>query len=319
MIEKKTVLVLGAGASQYYGYPSGRELVRIILHFLNKSNVENWIERLINEYGIINRDYISSFSNELFNSGIMSIDEFLEYRPEFIKIGKLLIALALIPYEDNSRLFDLNKRDQSWYEYLLNKLRSPKTEFKNNSLSIITFNYDRSLEQYFFTALKSTYGIEDAECAEIVKSIPIIHVYGILDWLPWQIEGGRSYDNHFYPNQIKKAADSIIIMSEDRDRSAEFDQAFKLLKEAEAGYFLGFGYHDMNLKRLRINKANKIFFKQVPNKQTIPNCRQFYGTSFGLGNSEIDSIQRKWPIIKIIEKDKNVSIMDFFKNYVHWR
>jgi len=32
-------------------------------------------------------------------------------------------------------------------------------EFQNNKLAIVTFNYDRSLEQYFYQRLKHTYSL----------------------------------------------------------------------------------------------------------------------------------------------------------------
>ena len=47
MIEEKTVLILGAGASMEYGFPSGEELIEDIINYLDgfilTSNIEQKI------------------------------------------------------------------------------------------------------------------------------------------------------------------------------------------------------------------------------------------------------------------------------------
>lgn len=42
MIEKKTVLVLGAGANAPYGFPTGKGLVREIWGFAGSLDSQNW-------------------------------------------------------------------------------------------------------------------------------------------------------------------------------------------------------------------------------------------------------------------------------------
>ena len=317
MIEKSTVLVLGAGASVAYGYPTGSDLVENIKTKTNPNQTSVFFDDLLYKYGIKDRKTISKFNEALHLSDPPSIDEFLSHRQEFIEIGKLLIAMELIPCEYKQSLFDREIKNLSWYKSLYDKLRAPEVKlFNKNKLSIITFNYDRSLEHYLFTVTKNTYGINDTECSEIVSSIPILHVYGMLDELPWQIEGGRPYGQGATPNQIKQASDRIFILSEDREGSIIFDHAFSLLEKAQVVYFLGFGYHDMNLKRLKIDKVNEFYVKQTPNKPIDQTRRPFFGTSYGLGISDIDLICRKWPIIKIPSVNKN--IMDFFKDHARW-
>ena len=92
MITTPTVLVLGAGASVPYGFPSGLELLEQIngnLEYLNHS-WWNIIERLE-----VTREEVSYFLQELLFSGQPSVDAFLEHRSEFLKVGKLVIALAI--------------------------------------------------------------------------------------------------------------------------------------------------------------------------------------------------------------------------------
>ena len=85
-----------------------------------------------------------SFSQELHYSRI-SVDAFLEHRPEYLQIGKLSIALCIMAHEHEKKLFNAQR---NWYDYLRIKLNSSFDEFGDNKLSIITFNYDRSIEHY---------------------------------------------------------------------------------------------------------------------------------------------------------------------------
>jgi len=100
---------------------------------------------------------IEDFRNSLERSGRSSVDAFLEHRTEFLEVGKAAIAALLLPCEKEESLFDLN-RDSRWYEYLFQKLNAGFEDFANNRIAFITFNYDRSLEFYLFTALKHAYG-----------------------------------------------------------------------------------------------------------------------------------------------------------------
>ena len=53
-----------------------------------------------------------------------------------------------------------------WYVYLFNQLGARKDDFNKNRISIITYNYDRSLEYFLFVALKFSYGISMAEALQ---------------------------------------------------------------------------------------------------------------------------------------------------------
>jgi hypothetical protein len=249
------------------------------------------------------RDTIDSFRRELSLADPESIDTFLESRPEFLKIGKLMIALNLIPYEDDSVLFGSKGSDQKptcWYSYLMGKLRVRYfKDFQNNRLSIITFNYDRSLEHYLFTVLKHSYNVPDQDCADALDSIPIIHVHGSLGKLPWQgISDSRVYGRTDDLQKIQLASQQILVMSEKDEHSAVFDKAYGLMVQAERIYFLGFGYHETNLRRLGmehlVNKTSK------------------YGTSVGLGTAEWRSISNTW---RITFKGDAVDILSLFKDH----
>lgn len=253
MIRTKTLFILGAGASVPFAYPTGielRNLIRkgdrrnIILDTLTPVNNDgSSYERLVNEF-------IADFSK----SGLYSIDFFLEGRPEFMDIGKITIASYLIPYEIDSKLRD---SDGNWYMYLYDRLKSSFEDFNKNEVSFITFNYDRSLEQFLFEALKSQFNKSPQECAKKLENIPIVHLYGQLDFLPWQDENGNPYtpseDN--IRIRLRKAQESIKLITEEREveGNKEFLEAYKLIKRVDKIYILGFGFDETNLERLNLS------------------------------------------------------------------
>ena len=138
MITKPTVLVLGAGASMPYGFPSGEELLQTIHSNTDltyppfpEAHPKNWYN-MLNQCGI-SKSKIINFRNDLYQSHQPSVDAFLEYRPEYLDVGKLCIALALIPFEDEKLLDSFNVRNTGFYDYLLQKMNTPFENFCNNN------------------------------------------------------------------------------------------------------------------------------------------------------------------------------------------
>jgi hypothetical protein len=277
MIKIPTVLILGAGASMPYGYPSGKQLKDIICSML--PDPESDLSKKLRELGHEPVD-VAEFEKALFYSGKNSVDAFLEYRMEFVEIGKAAMAYVLMSYENPRILFE--KHD--WYEHFYSALSTSFEEFDQNRVSIITFNYDRSVEHYLFTVLKNSYGKSDHDCASKLKNIPIVHVHGQLGFFPWQDyiqipypfrsnQFSRSYGFSDKIGDLRVAASCIRIIHEDEDVEGDpqFKKARSLLEQAGHIHFLGFGYHEANLKRLGILLARGTTFA---------------GTAYGLELSE---------------------------------
>ncbi len=308
MIKKRTVLVLGAGASQPYGLPLGSELKKEILDGIPSEG--NDLFRRLQDLGN-DSDEIASFHDNLLNSDQPSVDAFLEHWPEFLNMGKQTMAACLIPKENKSQFAFRSKEGDSWYQYLVGKLNvTSPDKFMKNKLAIVTFNYDRSIEHYLFTTIKSRYDFQDKECADLINEIPIIHVHGSLGNLPWQgypfmPYGRRSSTPHvadISDAAIKLASNQIKVVSEADKRAQEFKKAFQVMDSATKIFFLGFGYYELNLKRLRIKSITG-----------YPDYGEgVYGTSYGMGNSDLEIINRRW---NIKFKDP-VKIYDFLRNHV---
>jgi len=247
MIRSPTVLILGAGASAPFGFPAGRELLlQICAHLSADTDLKQRLRACGYEQKLI-----ECFRDELYLSMQPSVDAFLEKRSEFLEVGKAAIACALIPYEQESKLYRGERLD--WYEYLFNQMSTSLEEFRSSQLSVVTFNYDRSLEHFLFLALKHSYGLSDEECAEQLKAVPIVHVYGTLGGCLHSDGGSRPYEPTVTPDVVKQCTSAIKIVHEGTTDDPELAAAHDLLVRAEVVCFLGFGYHPVNVERLKLD------------------------------------------------------------------
>lgn len=263
MIRNETVFVLGAGASIPYGFPSGKNLVKeIIQNSRDSSSV------ISNFFGFELR---TDFSNALEFSSAPSIDDFLEKRPEFMKIGKIAISSQLIDKENPA--FISRETTGNWYELLWGCMEAKVDDFVNNKISFITFNYDRSLEFFIHRALISYYGIKKERAYEILAKIPIIHVHGMLGEF---IEGSPNFRDYSPDLNIQNIEISSNMIHVFHEKSLDADkikkQAESLIANAKTVCFLGFAYHPVNFKRIGI-EAFKLQVKMV-------------GSCYGMGNAE---------------------------------
>lgn len=329
MIKKPTVFVLGAGASIPYGYPSGETLVKeIIDELLVQSPLFNLCREL--EF---NEMEINHFAKALNYSGDKSIDAFIERNPQYIRLGKIVITLKLIEREDENNLFSTDKKNEKWYRDLVNKLKSKSIDTFQNNVSFLTFNYDRSFDHYLYVSIENSYEeIKNPnQCAEVVNRIPIIHLHGHIGKLPWQEGNGikRPYRHDFGKLELLKRVierpelDSMnisearqaihdlssqikIISEKDLDKDTGFQDAKKLLAEANNIYFLGFGYHDDNLRRLNISELSTAIKRNIS------------GTTHGLGTAKKNHIKEitngKIDLLKI--NNINSKIVEFLEESV---
>lgn len=262
MIRKRTVFVLGAGASAPYGFPLGGALVDEICRHLRSSTD---VASRVHEAGFALHD-IHRFRDDLAESGRASIDAFLEKRPSYLPVGKACIAAALIPYEHEDELSvlaspstapDVNeRRARRWYHYLFDQMLAGGN-FSRNQLSVITFNFDRSFERAMYRIIRANHEGDDETVRRLCAAVPVIHLHGALGIPSWlrPTEGyARPYDTKLDAETVKNCADQIRLVTEEIDPHASH-RAREWLQEAEVVCFLGFSYHPLNLRKLDHNET----------------------------------------------------------------
>lgn len=249
-----------------YGFPSGDQLKERIISMLESfpkhAGPGTQLEILMHESGI-EHGHIEEFRDELAGAHHITIDRFLQNRPDFARVGKLAIAATLIPFERDSIIPMLkpwktrpearSRVAEGWYKYFAEQLDLSSTNWGRGLLTIITYNYDRSLEHYLFTILKSTCDKSAEECWKIFKEIPIIHIHGELG--PYDPLGnGLEYGSPVDLNTARQAAKNIRIMHEEKNENPT-KQAKEAIQESNLVCFLGFGYHRENLAPLPVKSG----------------------------------------------------------------
>jgi hypothetical protein len=306
MFKRKTLFVLGAGASQEAGFPVGTTLAERIgdglkivgdgmeraarftdqeLFMEVRRSLGQDPERKLNKYG--DAATIISKGITLANS----IDDFLNIhsKNEYItQLGKASIVRQILQAEKDSNLridssniynkLDFTKVDQTWFVKLMRVLGpggSPDTVeavFKN--VSFIVFNYDRCLEHFLANALSALYGIEREAAVEIVKKITIIHPYGTIGDLERIPFGG----DHYNPQAVLPLAKRIKTYTERFEEADELERIHREMHNAACIVFLGFSYLEQNMVLLK--PTNPMDEKTV------------LGTAFGMSPNDRDVVAR---------------------------
>lgn len=256
MISTKTAFVLGAGAGKPYGFPLGNELKSEIYQNLVAVNSpgRNFLKTDFHKTDV----EINRFLNELISTPL-TVDEYLQYHPQHLETGRIAIALALIPCERLDRL-NSGAASSRWYEYLFRQMGTNHRGFNRAAfeesalnLSVITFNYDRSLEYFLYRNLLVAFG--EAFAGNTLKQFHLVHTYGQLGKPIFFDADGRDYDPTPSKDAVAKCIPNILVFHERSEDSDEFHQAQRYIRQSVNLCFLGFGYDPKNLQHLNIDDA----------------------------------------------------------------
>ncbi|HNS21498.1 MAG TPA: SIR2 family protein [Sedimentisphaerales bacterium] len=250
MIDKHIVIVIGAGGSVPYGFLTGDRLKWAICDGLQgdgSSKTNGTLADLLNRSGF-SRTEMNRLRDSLSQCAWFSIDEFLSQHTDLQPVGKAAIAGVLMKLENLAQLTDpkdeKGNRISNWYQLLFRTVFTPFEDIQKNNVTILTYNYDTSLETYLNTAMKASYPHKPDHIQEALKHVPIVHLHGkFVDH-----EYGEGIDGGI----TKKCAEDIHIVTENIDNNPEFKRAAQTIWEANEIYFIGFGYDPSNLKRLPI-------------------------------------------------------------------
>jgi len=161
-----------------------------------------------------------------------------------------LIARELKRHEDVDHLFPPHQA--GWYQYLFNQLldNGDAVGISKSQLNVVTFNYDRSLEAYLHEALMARFEMSGVDAQHLLSDIGIVHVHGSIGHYP-----DVSYSAETDATELVEISNQIRIIHQVEDQSEgfcnpEFELAHRLITESERIFFLGFGFHPDNIRRL---------------------------------------------------------------------
>ncbi|HZF98720.1 MAG TPA: hypothetical protein VEY92_10875 [Pseudoxanthomonas sp.] len=310
--QKKLAIVVGAGASKEYSFPIGSELKQHIvdlldIRFEHRTRQQSGDYLIMEAFRLICRPDNADPNDFLYASWRIrdslpqapSIDQFIHTQRGDRRIevcGKLAIARAILQAESQSSLYirrdgsrasiDFEGTQNEWLDALfrvvIDGCIAEELGDRFSAISLIVFNYDRSIEHYLFHALRNYYKISEARAAELIGQIRIFHSYGAVGELPWQ----NPFDHVAYgadpsAEQLISLKDRIKTFTEGTDPDAsDLARIRAALGFAPRVLFLGFAYHQLNLNLL------------VP-QMTPPEggSRRVIGTALGLSAADCAEIR----------------------------
>lgn len=240
MIKTPTVLVLGAGASQPYEFPTGPGLRQSLL------GVSSHLDAIAFGPGHDGKAKAEEF-RRTFRRSRDPIDAFLEHNVEWREAGKCLIAAHISSAEQEDNLYP---ESGDWMTRFFGWMAEDCTaaNFETNQLRVITFNYDRSYEFALHEFIKAHFRVSAKEANRVAEPLEVVHVHGSIGELKTD---DRRDGRPFKPDldDLRCVASSIRVISDDANDEI-LRRAVGMLKEAKRVFCLGFGYHKVNVKRL---------------------------------------------------------------------
>lgn len=315
MENKKTVFVVGAGASFEMGLPVGETLKKQIsdmLRILPRQDHENprtanreiyqalkiagstaapdvWLQRTV---------YVADdMANAL--PLTLSIDNYLHNHngDKAVEVcGKLAIVRAILAAETHSALYkpreqislDFNKSSKAWLvpfmQLLSEDCNLAKLKERLSNVAFIIFNYDRCIEQFLLHAIMAIYKTDQENAASIVSGIEIYHPYGTVGRLPWIKERSPNEEVSEFgetptASSLMKLVRGVKTFTEGTDDgSSDIIAIRRSVNEADRVVFLGFAYHRLNMKLLLGDNVRSRLTRRV------------FGTAYGMSNSDTELV-----------------------------
>lgn len=293
---EETTLVIGAGGSIPYGLPSWQELSEGL-----SSDSQRDIYRDVGFADAL----VDEFLKRVEISDADSIDAMLRNNQQLSEIGRFGIACQISMREDMKRLKNVDP-ELHWYKELFRQIASERQGSQVleelDSVRFLTFNYDRSLEQYLFNRLTTDHNLPESSVA---SRIHVHHVHGSIGSLDWQM---RNVDESTLPygptadwQQLRKNSLGMKTLGQEK---------IPFLNRLKAGYidsaervsFLGFGFHKENCERFGLTRSG--------NQRLRESC-SWSGTAWKMPKSFSDDMVKRNLGLVLIDTD----ICSFFKEY----
>lgn len=338
MIKSKTVFIVGAGASQEVGLPTGVDFKGRISDKIN-IQYEDGYERSSGDFQIDNaiREQVRKETPQHIDINpylqaawkicdalpqALSIDNVLDAHTDDKRVqlcGKLGIVKTILEAERNSKLFvEEGKKvsflniENTWYVQLLKLMTENvrKTEVGSlfENISFVTFNYDRCIEQYFFFALKNYYALTDAEAVELIGGLNIYHAYGQVGSLNFHNTPGSTGFGETRTDLLAISSGIKTFTEQEADIS-KLSRIRNPIAEADTLVFLGFAFHELNM--------------QLLNPGIPTNTKRIFATAKSISNADCDVVRNdingllNLPYGINISLNNNLTCFGLFETY--WR
>jgi hypothetical protein len=292
MFRKKTLFIVGAGASKEPDLPLGAEPASRISSKMD-IRFEHGFEpigtgdmTLFQQITYRRGGLPNEFQNAawLIRDGVLlsrSIDDFLDVHrnDKYAQLyGKAAIVQCILEAERGSKLYfgqtsDLQKFNparlaDTWLIKFMQVLTPgiPREDIRQifDNVSFITFNYDRCIEFFLLNALQTVYGIREQEAQSALDELEIIHPYGVIDI---SVPFGTTQANWVQlSNNIKTYTEQIAAGDVTRRINAQIEAAEQIV-------FLGFAYHEQSM--MLLNPPEEL------------STRPIFGTAYGMSDSDV--------------------------------
>ena len=307
MHSKKTVIVVGAGASQEAGLPTSADLKKSIARYLDikfqvmqQISGDPTVAAALRTHGDINQYLYACWKIRDALPQAISIDNFIDAHQgnkEIELSGKLAIVRSILAAEEGSLLYSNRSNtddtpnfsflEQTWFnafwQLLTENCQAVGLKKRLSSISFIIFNYDRCIEHFLYHSMQNYYGLSTDGAASLVNDMDIFHPYGVVGSLPWtagpaQMDFGaepRAQDLVALAEQIKTFTEGT------NPEASNIMEIRNQVARAKTIVFLGFAYHKQNLELL-MQPADR-----RSNKVKSAEC---YGTAVGISDADLQVI-----------------------------
>jgi hypothetical protein len=318
MSNKKTLYIIGAGASREAGLPTGYELKEKISSLMDikvdrigrelvsgdwsiYSALRMYIEQPETQEKDINHYLHAAWRIRDAMPQAISIDNFIDTHNDDKKIelcGKLAIVRSILDAERSSKLYidpsnfynrlDFHAIEKTWYSNFM-KLLTENCTKKNlperlDSIALIVFNYDRCIEHFLYNSLQNYYGLNPEDVEKLVNEIEIYHPYGAVGALPWQSDQSVAFGAELQPHELLSSTNKIKTFTEGTDpQSSDILAIRNNVNKADTIVFLGFAYHELNMELLMPDSS-------TPDRSKLRSC---FGTAKRISDHNCGMIKDK--------------------------
>lgn len=269
-----------------------------LLHWLT-SIASNHKSRFHNIYGKVARGIRHA----------KSTDDYLDSNNDdeaLVSIGKSLIGYSILNSELSSHLGYISPKphsviyipdhnaqrkmvEKTWIWKLSSALfaQTNKENLDNifNDISIINFNYDRTLKHYLKHAIEEYFNVDASRAEAVVRTLKEYRPYGSVGCLPWEseedkgVEFGSAVIDPSYSILVNGFPSLYTYTEKQTEAACDIRGMQNDIMDAEIVMFLGMAYHPQNMS---------ILF------DGIEGCfAKFYGTTYGLPGMEENMVRRR--------------------------